>query len=110
MDMKIQGRKSQYPMGMTSPLGGVKPQPELEETAAPIETDHVELNVSTAQVQMLKDAVKAIPSVRIEMVQALKQEIEHGHYYVSSDKLARKVVDEALREALHRQLSASENA
>ena len=44
----------------------------------------------------LGETLKAMPSVRTEKVEELRQSIDEGEYYVESDKLAKKVVDEAL--------------
>jgi len=97
--MKIQGRKSTQisslgPMNMPAPAAGA---PAAEPTASV--DDSVEL-ASAQQLRTLQQAVQAMPSVRTEKVEVLRGAIEEGSYFVESDKLARKVVDEVLTEAL----------
>jgi len=97
--MKIQGRKSPQisslgPISMPAPAAGT---PAAEPT--PPADDQVEL-ASAQQLRTLNQAVQALPSVRTEKVEVLRGAIEEGSYFVESDKLARKVVDEVLSEAL----------
>jgi negative regulator of flagellin synthesis FlgM len=97
--MKIQGRKNQSisPMSILgAPTAGPTSQVEAAEPPA---GDSVEL-ASTTQVRQLNAMVQAMPTVRTEKVQGLRGAIEEGSYYVESDKLAKKVVDEALAEVL----------
>lgn len=101
--MKIQGRKN-TPMG---PLGPIS-VPVTQEAMAPAEVgaaelgDRVDLG-STQELKQLHAAVQAMPSVRTGRVADLRGAIEEGSYHVESDKLARKVVDEVLSEALLQQ-------
>lgn len=99
--MKIQGRKGQSIQSMgpiqlpaTQESG---PAAQAEETLRL--DDSVELQ-SSAQVRQLAQAVQAMPTVRTEKVDGLRDAIEEGSYYVESDKLARRVVEETLRDAL----------
>lgn len=105
--MKIQGRKSQQ-------IGGLGPISIPAHTdSSPVEEvkpagDRVEIG-STQQLHRLNEAIQAMPSVRTEKVEGLRDAIEGGNYYVESDKLARKVVDDTLSEALLSQLNAKKN-
>lgn len=96
--MKISGRKGQIgamgPLGMPAPAN---PPQQAEETAPA--GDAVELKSST-QVKTLRQAVDAMPTVRAGKVESLKDAIEEGQYHVESDKLAKRVVDEALSDAI----------
>jgi negative regulator of flagellin synthesis FlgM len=100
--MKITGRKSQ-PLGQTgalSPLTGPASQESNEAAEIPAApADSVSLASST-EVRRLAQAAAALPSVRTEKVVELRGQIDEGSYYVESDKLARKVVDEAIHEIL----------
>ena len=103
--MKIQGRKSQ-PAGPMGPFG----MPSVSEPASTepvIAGDSVEL-ASATQVQQLNQMVQAMPTVRAEKVEGLRDAIEEGSYHVESDKLAKKVVDDVLSEALLAQRSVKE--
>jgi len=97
--MKIQGRKNQ-PIGAVGPLGLPTPPaaPAEAEAPAPV-ADQVDLG-STAQVRRLQQALETLPAVRAEKVEGLRGQIDQGSYYVESDKLARKVVDEMLADVL----------
>lgn len=102
--MKIQGRKNQ-PLGAFGPIG----MPASPEASSPAEEtapvgDRVDLT-STQQLRKYNEVASAMPSVRLEKVAGLKGAIEEGSYYVETEKLARKVVDEALSEALLEQMS-----
>lgn len=103
--MKIQGRKSSQ-IGSLGPLGAPAAQAESKpaEAAQPA-TDQVDIS-SSAQLRKLSETVKALPSVRTDKVEGLRDAIEDGSYHVESEKLARKVVDDVLSEALLKQFQA----
>lgn len=44
----------------------------------------------------LREAVRSIPDVRCDKVAALRRAIESGAYVVDAEKVARKMIDEAL--------------
>ncbi|MEN6626584.1 MAG: flagellar biosynthesis anti-sigma factor FlgM [Candidatus Sumerlaeia bacterium] len=96
--MKIQGRKQISPLGPTGPLTGPSFH-EVENVQEPAADDQVDLS-STQQLRRLNAAVQELPEVRMEKVEGLRGQIEEGNYYVETEKLARKVVDEALNEML----------
>lgn len=96
--MKIQGRKQITPLGSAGPLAGPSFREVDEPQAAPA-SDQVDLS-STQELRRLNAAAQALPEVRMEKVEGLRGQIEDGNYYVESDKLARKVVDEALNDML----------
>lgn len=96
--MKIQGRKSQRigavgPVGLPLPAEGASGAEE-----APPAGDRVE--IAATQLRKLNEAVQAMPCVRLEKVEGLRDAVDEGSYHVESEKLARKVVDEVLTEAL----------
>ena len=97
--MKITGRKSQ-PLGPMSPMSGPVNQESAEVAEVPAASgDSVSL-ASTTQIRILAQAAAALPSVRTEKVVELRGKVDDGSYYVESDKLARKVVDEAIQDIL----------
>jgi flagellar biosynthesis anti-sigma factor FlgM len=101
--MKITGRKSQS-IGPLNPLLGPPPaeaQGEVND-AAPI-TDRVELGSST-EVRKLGQVAQAMPDIRVGKVSQLREAIDDGSYHIDSDQLARKVVDEAIRDILAREV------
>lgn len=101
--MKIQGRKSQQ-LGALGPIN-IPAQPEATPAAEQVSVGGDEVSLSsTQQLRKLRATVDALPAVRAEKVEDLKDAIEDGSYYVESHKLAKKVVDEVLSEALMNQL------
>jgi len=48
----------------------------------------------------IHEQVKATPDVRVEKVKELKEKIDNGSYYVSSDKIAGKIMTDLLKEGL----------
>ena len=102
--MKIHGRKT-HQMGAIGPMGAPASVEETPEAQAPVSVgDQVDLS-STQQLRQLACAVQAMPTVRVDKVEGLRSAIEEGNYYVESEKLARKVVDEAIQEAIFRRLN-----
>jgi len=58
-------------------------------------------DVSSARVlNRLAQVVESIPGIRTEKVELLRKQIEEDRYHIGSDKLARKVIDDVLSEAL----------
>ena len=103
--MKIQGRKSQQ-MGSLGPISiPVQAEPAGASEPVNVATDIVDLS-STQQLRKLRETVEAMPAVRAEKVEGLKGAIEGGNYHIESDKLAKKVVDEVLAEALLKEKQA----
>jgi flagellar biosynthesis anti-sigma factor FlgM len=86
------------------PVSVPLPQEAVQDAGEPIQLgDRVDLS-SSQELRQLNEAVKALPSVRAEKVEGLRGAIEEGSYHVETEKLARKVVDEALSEALLKQV------
>ena len=58
-------------------------------------------DVSSARVlNRFAQVVASIPGIRTEKVELLRKQIEENRYHIGSDKLARKVIDDVLTEAL----------
>ena len=107
--MKIQGRKSQQ-MGALGPISiPAHPEPApAEPVNVEMGADRVDLT-ATGHLRKLRETIEAMPAVRTEMVEGLKGAIEEGSYYVESQKLAKKVVDEVLAEALLKDMQEKQN-
>ena len=65
---------------------------KTEAVNPPAGTDRVELSANTVDVQKIKEALDATPSVRAEKVQALKEQIERGEYQVDPEGVAGKML------------------
>lgn len=53
-------------------------------------------------IERYRKEVEKLPDVREEKVDDLRDAVEKGDYYVESEKIARRVVEEALKEAVQR--------
>jgi len=61
-------------------------------------TDRVELSASSVDVQKMKMIIQETPSVRMDRVQALKNQIERGEYQVDPYRVADKMLINLLSE------------
>jgi len=68
-------------------------------TAAATGTDRVELSASSIDVQKMKMIIQDTPSVRMDRVQALKEQIERGEYQVDPYRVADKMLINLLSES-----------
>ena len=106
--MKIEGRKS----SRTGPVGsGAVPVPGQAgkvEAPAPAADDLVEISSTSREIGELKNALSAVPDVNLQKVESIRGAIEEGSYHVESEKLAKRVVDQALEDALYRHRSLRE--
>ena len=60
---------------------------------------------SSRSIDRYRDEVEKLPDVREEKVDDLRDAVERGDYHVESEKIAKRVVDEALKEAVQRDRS-----
>lgn len=86
---KVQVKKSEDSAASSS---------RAENGSAP--TDRVVLSAGSLEVQKAKDILAQTPDVRVDKVQALKEEIARGAYQVDPHRLADKMMDNLLSEAL----------
>lgn len=105
--MKIQGRKN-----IGSPVGpisfpGQATVNRTEETSG-VDSDSIEISSTSREVSGLREAAKQIPDVRMEKIHDIRGQVEDGSYYVESEKIAKRVVDEALEDAVRRHRRAQE--
>lgn len=62
-------------------------------------SDKVELSTSSLDVQKMKGIIQDTPSVRMDRVQALKEQIERGEYEVDPYRVADKMLMNLLSES-----------
>ena len=98
--MKISGRKS---VGGATPITGsqrVANKPKVDGAANidPRATD-VRISSTAGEIDRVKQAVLDVPEVRVEKVQEIKPMVDDGSYQVESGVIAKKMVDESLRES-----------
>jgi negative regulator of flagellin synthesis FlgM len=59
-------------------------------------TEKVDLSAKAQEIQRVKRILDEVPEIREEKVQALKSQIANGTYPVDPDRIAEKMVGEAL--------------
>ena len=67
-------------------------------TVSSCESDRVQLSASSIDVQKMKMIIQETPSVRMDRVQALKEQIERGEYQVDPYRVADKMLMNLLSE------------
>ncbi|NOX26550.1 MAG: flagellar biosynthesis anti-sigma factor FlgM [Deltaproteobacteria bacterium] len=73
--------------------------PGLSATQAASGTDRVEISASSLDVQKMKGIIQSTPDVRMDRVQALKEQIERGDYEVDPYRVADKMLISLLSES-----------
>lgn len=77
-----------------------KDKPTVDAAAATATgTDRVELSASSIDVQKMKMIIQDTPEVRMDRVQALKEQIERGEYQVDPYRVADKMLMNLLSES-----------
>ena len=77
----------------------VKKAREAKEAQAPAgeaARDKVEISSGTQEMQKMREIIAKTPSVRTEMVETLKRQVENGEYKVSSKEIADKMLGDVL--------------
>jgi negative regulator of flagellin synthesis FlgM len=64
--------------------------------------DNVDISSMARQMNRAKGLLDSVPDVRTEKVVKLKTDIEHGNYQVDAGKVAEKMIERAVRDALHK--------
>ncbi len=72
---------------------------DVSSAASPTGSDRVELSTSSLDVQKMKGIIQDTPSVRMDRVQALKEQIERGEYQVDPYRVADKMLMNLLSES-----------
>jgi flagellar biosynthesis anti-sigma factor FlgM len=62
----------------------------------------VTISPKAAEVEQAKAVVEGLPETRVELVSAIQGEVDDGTYARDSRKIAKRMVNEALRESLRR--------
>ncbi len=100
--MKIRGKKP----------GGLTPTPKVPNRGAGVKgkkasteekldaADSVDISGKAKELNKVKRLLEAVPEVRGEMVVKIKTDLERGRYYVNVGKVAEKMIERALSDAL----------
>jgi flagellar biosynthesis anti-sigma factor FlgM len=103
--MKISGRKNVNNTGAINKA--VDPQKSdaqapAEQSAGTGKGDNIDISTTSRQLSNAKEIVANTPDTRIEKVSEIKLQIGDGQYYVESEKIAKKMVNESLSESAAR--------
>jgi flagellar biosynthesis anti-sigma factor FlgM len=99
--VKIRSGKESGPVNPLMPgAGSGRTDEKIDEVQAiSQEAVNVDLSESSRGVKRARALLASIADLRIDKVTQLRSAIEDGSYQVQSDKIARRMVDEALRES-----------
>lgn len=75
-----------------------KAKPSTDAVGASSGSDRVQLSASSVDVQKMKMIIQDTPAVRMDRVQALKEQIERGEYQVDPYRVADKMLMNLLSE------------
>jgi flagellar biosynthesis anti-sigma factor FlgM len=104
--MRISRRNQTGKVGPVSSPGGGPAKADKTDSAAPAGPGGSGLEVSISdkanEVQQAQAAVKNMPDVRVKVVAAIQGEIDQGTYKRDSKKIAKRMVNEALRESIEK--------
>ncbi|MFH1215937.1 MAG: flagellar biosynthesis anti-sigma factor FlgM [Pseudomonadota bacterium] len=70
----------------------------VPESSAPVASDKVELSNSSRDVQKMREILGQTPAMRMEMIEALKKQINEGTYHVDARDIADRMLDDLLAE------------
>ena len=68
----------------------------------PSSADNVDISSRARQMNRAKSLLDSVPDVRTEKVGRLKTDIERGNYHVDAGKVAERMIDRAVRDAMHK--------
>lgn len=64
--------------------------------------DNVDISSRAREMNRAKSLLDGVPDMRTEKVVKLKTDIESGTYHVDAGKVAEKMIERAVRDALHK--------
>lgn len=72
-----------------APAGGAKPG------------DSVDISPKARELNRAKSLLESVPDIRVEKTEKLKSDIEQGNYEVDAGKVAERIIERAVRDAMH---------
>lgn len=78
-----------------------KPRARLRAGSDPL-TGGKNMNVPPQKMGRLKDKIESVGEIRAQKIAPIKKAVAQGAYRVDSEKIAKRVVNEAANDALHR--------
>lgn len=103
--MKIGGKKpgavgTENFINRANDSGNVKKNEGLQGGAS--SSDNVDISSRARQMNRAKSLLDSVPDIRTEKVVRLKTDIERGNYHVDAGKVAERMIERAVRDALHK--------
>ena len=68
-----------------------------ETTSSQGASDQINVSDLSREISKIHEEIKNNPDIRPEKVREIKEKIEDGTYYVSSDEIAGKIIDDILK-------------
>lgn len=101
--MKIGGKKPGVGTeNLINKAGGGNGQAKKPEAKNQISSgDNVNISSKAKDLGRIKQMLGSVPDVRGEMVVKLKTDIESGHYHVDSEKVAERMIQRAVQDAVY---------
>lgn len=65
-------------------------------------SDNVDISSRARQMNRAKSLLDSVPEIRTAKVGRLKSDIESGNYHVDAGKVAERMIERAVRDALHK--------
>lgn len=99
--MKINGKKPSVgtSSGVQQAGGGVNGKKGAP--GKPSEGDRIDISSKARELNRVKKMLESVPEVRSDMVVRLKTDVERGNYHVDAGKVAEKMIERALKNALY---------
>lgn len=66
-------------------------------TSSQAASDQINVSDLSREISKIHEEIKNNPDIRPEKVQEIKEKIEDGTYYVSSDEIAGKIIEDILK-------------
>ena len=77
---------------------GSSSEPSKETTSSQASADQISVSDLSREVSKIHEEIRNNPDIRPEKVQEFKEKIEDGTYYVSSDEIAGKIIEDILNQ------------
>lgn len=87
------------PVAYVKKAGALQKQTDIQLSRSPAAGDPVSLSPQALELQAARATVAGMPDIREEKVAAIRAQIEAGTYVVDSEKIADKLIVEALLNA-----------
>ncbi|MBI5491366.1 MAG: flagellar biosynthesis anti-sigma factor FlgM [Deltaproteobacteria bacterium] len=100
--MKIGGKKGVSTETFVKKAGDAAQanKPQAAGKTATQGSDNVDISSKARELNTAKGLLENVPDVRVDMVGRIKTDIERGDYNVDAGKVAEKMIERALRDAL----------